>query len=593
MLSTLPKQLTSSFGILGDNAKLAFRSSPDGVQKLATTRNIPLPDKYWEQYTVLFDSASEVFSLIRIDDVRRALSTAPENVATLIRAVSARLFQLLLDHSFPSPPSVIGFASSLMSPMSPGGAQDSKTKEVLNCLRVLARVLPVVFEMEVLEFEHELLWTKEVVDVSRNQPSDGTQFVIEDEDDEDHAPASAAPITETKPALAEKLISTAIDLMFCCGFTIPTKLQVDHHKINHIIWEHGVGSTADVGTTKEFDANKAEVLRFLLVLLSRQIYYSPSIVLSQTCRYSAHVVQHTPRRLVLTVLCSLLNTTMNSARPGFQLPYNHLVWKGDDPRTNLVGLSFQLLCVILDYQANDAQDVETGDVRAPTPKTNAFRYFIAKLHRAADFDFIMTGVLGILEEHMGAVVNVLPGSRKPVQYLLETIILLWKMIELNKKFKAHLLASERMPDVIAYLLAFSLELKDKPQNHGLCRAISYIIQSLSAETAFAQCLTSPVKVRIPAKWQVAGTTADFMITSIYSVVATTSGALTSLYPALIIALSNCSPYLQHIGVAAATRLIQLFTAFSNPAFLLADEGHPRLLFFMLETFNSILFHHPA
>lgn len=49
-------------------------------------------------------------------------------------------------------------------------------------------------------------------------------------------------------------------------------------------------------------------------------------------------------------------------------------------------------------------------------------------------------------------------------------------------------------------------------NHGLCRALSYIIQSLSAEAAFAQCLTSPVKVRIPAKWQTVGTTADFMIT---------------------------------------------------------------------------------
>lgn len=83
-----------------------------------------------------------------------------------------------------------------------------------------------------------------------------------------------------------------------------------------------------------------------------------------------------------------------------------------------------------------------------------------------------------------------------------------------------------------------------------------------------------------------------------------------MYPALIIAVSNCAPYLQHLSVAAATRLLQLLTAFSNPTFLLADEGHPRLLFFMyaarlrvrvprltharrLETYNSILFHHPA
>jgi hypothetical protein len=27
-------------------------------------------------------------------------------------------------------------------------------------------------------------------------------------------------------------------------------------------------------------------------------------------------------------------------------------------------------------------------------------------------------------------------------------------------------------------------------------------------------------------------------------------------------------------------LLQLFSSFANPKFLLADEGHPRLLFFM-------------
>jgi len=68
--------------------------------------------------------------------------------------------------------------------------------------------------------------------------------------------------------------------------------------------------------------------------------------------------------------------------------------------------------------------------------------------------------------------------------------------------------------------------------------------------------------------------------AIYSIVATTSGALTSLYPALIIALSNIAPYFKNLSVTASTRLIQLFASFSNPLFLLSDEGHPRLLYFM-------------
>ena len=63
-------------------------------------------------------------------------------------------------------------------------------------------------------------------------------------------------------------------------------------------------------------------------------------------------------------------------------------------------------------------------------------------------------------------------------------------------------------------------------------------------------------------------------------VASTSGTLTSIYPALLIALSNSAPYFKNISVVASTRLIQLFNSFLNPLFLLSDEGHPRLLFFM-------------
>jgi hypothetical protein len=36
--------------------------------------------------------------------------------------------------------------------------------------------------------------------------------------------------------------------------------------------------------------------------------------------------------------------------------------------------------------------------------------------------------------------------------------------------------------------------------------------------------------------------------------------------------------------------MQLFKAFSAPSFLLADEGHPRLVYYLLETINSILYH---
>ena len=51
-----------------------------------------------------------------------------------------------------------------------------------------------------------------------------------------------------------------------------------------------------------------------------------------------------------------------------------------------------------------------------------------------------------------------------------------------------------------------------------------------------------------------------------------------MYPALIIALSSSALYFKHLNATSTTRLLQLFSSFANPKFLLADEGHQRLLF---------------
>jgi len=294
------------------------------------------------------------------------------------------------------------------------------TKEVLNCLRILQRVLPVIFEVEGESntFELEVLWKRPEFGEAGDHPqsSETPQFVIDDDEDSEaeggipEPTPSTPPKRKKLPSLGEKLFSAIVDLLFCCGFTLPTKIQVDHYKINYAIWcvvhkplynllksprEKGVGSTADPGPSYVYDNNKTEVLRLLLVLLSRQIYIPPGSLLSKPSLYSLRFVQKTPRRDVLTILCSLLNTAMNSSSSSDgslggiagsmagKLPYNHLVFKGDDPRSILVGICLQLLCVLLDFQSGHAKDAVIGpgvnQGSSPTVRTNAFRYFLAKL----------------------------------------------------------------------------------------------------------------------------------------------------------------------------------------------------------------------
>jgi hypothetical protein len=185
--------------------------------------------------------------------VRRALLDAPENVSTLIRVISSRLFNLVSDHTFPSPAntSVASFTTFIKT----AGSERSTTKEVLNCLRVLQRVLPVVFEIDgdTTRFELDVLWKRDEVEDDGDPENHGlkeeSQFVIEDEDedeDEDGEPAQSSKLPQpslakpkekkTLPSLAERLFSCLTDLLFCCGFTLPMKIQVNHYKINYVIW---------------------------------------------------------------------------------------------------------------------------------------------------------------------------------------------------------------------------------------------------------------------------------------------------------------------------------------------------------------------
>ena len=180
--------------------------------------------------------------LINFFLVRRGLSDAPENIATLIRVVTSRLFSLISDHTFPSATnvSVAAYASSFIKSAS-ATPERNTTKEVLNCLRILQRVLPVVFEAQgdSNTFESELLWKREA-EMEDEEPITEPQFVIEDDESDQEGntikPLTAKPKTRWLPSLGERLLTSITDLLFCCGFTLPKTIQVDHHKINYVIW---------------------------------------------------------------------------------------------------------------------------------------------------------------------------------------------------------------------------------------------------------------------------------------------------------------------------------------------------------------------
>lgn len=116
-----------------------------------------------------------------------------------------------------------------------------------------------------------------------------------------------------------------------------------------------------------------------MILLSTTIYTPPHALPSTVNFPLEHLTHSLERRLVLSLLCSLLNTSLTPSKSSSgmtgQLPYNHLISKAAEERRTLVRASMMTLLVALDYRKMPTP----GDQMGEGKDENAFRYFLSKL----------------------------------------------------------------------------------------------------------------------------------------------------------------------------------------------------------------------
>jgi hypothetical protein len=214
--------------------------------------------------------------------------------------------------------------------------------------------------------------------------------------------------------------------LFLAGFTLPQSMGTVDSKVNYVIWETGVGSSTPIGSSRDNDMNRTEVLRLLTVLLSKSMYIGPSHILTKEDRWLNYMVAKIERKVVLAFLCSMINTSCKFNPMGWTaVPYNHIVFT--DPREQLVSLCLRVLLIVLDYRSpstrqlsqpssnatsSSAHDSNTAVIHIDEDEEqekqphhaetmeNAFRYYLSKLHRAQDFQFLIDGIYRILSSPM-------------------------------------------------------------------------------------------------------------------------------------------------------------------------------------------------
>ncbi|EHY55180.1 Ubp5-interacting protein [Exophiala dermatitidis] len=543
-------------------SKLVFKQ---GIFRLSEERNIPASDPYWTGFWELPESVEDVFSLFTHADIRRTRDAALENLETLILAVTSRLNVLKNHPSFPDPD---------LAP----------ERDALNCIRILTRLLPYVYEAEHLaDWEENFFWGMRRRRTRRAPVAGEVLFDEQQEEDEANKKDQEQDFEEAKP-LAEELIDTLTDLLFYAGFTIPHLPQAKS-KVTYAIWQSGIGSRTSIPTNKELENNRCEVLRLLLTLTSKAMYMPSAVLPARGVRSITYMATNPDKQVVLSVLCSLINTTIKSNVSSWRLPYDHVVRR--DSKQTLVVYSLQLLLVLLLYPIPE-------DGNGPAHK-NYYRHYLGRLHRPEDFQFLADGMTQVLSQPMQATTSYLPGSQKSVKWAPEMIMLYWEALQCNKRFRAFIIESNRAHDFVILMLFYAIEYKTDVSKQGIVRMCVFVLQTMSVESSFGNNLnkrfeaqeTLPPSIRIP---NFKGTYADFLIISIHTLITGSKGKLEAVYPALLAIINNMAAYVQNLSVGASTRLVQLLTSMASPSFLLANESNHLLLQALLESINAMIEH---
>lgn len=668
---------------------LAYKADKRGGLARLYTEPVPASDhRFYSTLLCHFTSSSHAFDTFSIRDARDIRDRQPENFKTLVELLVAHLDSLKRDELFAKETAgrsagqdLFAFGQWVAAPLSPfasafGGVSQKpgsssqprdRTREALNCARLLARLIPVLMEATsqsdrqsdkegaTTALEERILWSRSSSSSANNTQAETTsqsedeQFVIEDEDDPTASPSEAikpvdrpteavadstggttASLVVSGPALAERIIALCIDYLFFPGFSLPQLPEdddtgsPDDSRVHFAIWEKGVGSSVDLpGTSKEHVAHRVEFLRLLLVMLSKSVYIPPAAQQGFEDRALQFTCTSLSRTVTLPLLCSLLNTACSAEQgaawslPGFAtLPEM-------EGREALRALALQILAVLLGWSpaslsASDATALRPGLDRSQSAVSvestsanpgNQFAHWLSKIHRGADLGMMSSSLFALLRPAATSLISMplapsatssqnASSQRGVYSRSPEVLSLLWHILRSNPKFKVHVLDDPvRAPFLLSILLSQALLGKDSTPLHGLVRLSLFILQDVSAHTGFAQQISAPnsaSKCNLPAKFASlangANSAADVLIAASYSLL--TNRGLGSnglgVHPVILITLANCAPFFVSLTIPSSTRLSLLLAQVSNAAFLLADEGHPRSLYFLLEAINSIL-----
>ncbi|CAG00226.1 unnamed protein product, partial [Tetraodon nigroviridis] len=522
------------------DSKLNFRKAPVEATD----------DAFWDQFWAdTSTTVQDVFALVPAAEIRAVREESPSNLATLCYKAVEKLVQ--------------GAES--------GCPTEKERQAVLNCARILSRVLPYIFEDQDWR---GFFWS--------TVPGAGRAGTNElDEDD------GARP-------LAESLLLAIADLLFCPDFTVhshrrgPDSVEsMQSIDSCEYIWEAGVGFAQSPPLNYIHDLNRTELLRLLLTCFSEAMYLPPSSDSTMTNPWVTFFCS-TENRHALPLFTSLLNVVCAYDPVGYGIPYNHLLFS--DYREQLVEQAVQILIVTLEHDGGlphrppSPSSIEEHESAGPE---NLFVNYLSRINREEDFDFVLKGLARLLNNPLTQ--TYLPNSTKKIQFHQELLVLFWKLCDFNKKFLFFVLKSSDVLEMLVPILYYLNDARADQSRVGLMHIGVFILLLLSGERNCRVRLNKPYSIHVPMDIPVfTGTHADLLIVVFHKIITTGHQRLQPLFDCLLTIIVNVSPYLKSLSMVAANKLLHLLEAFSTTWFLFSAAQNHHLVFFLLEAFNNII-----
>lgn len=169
---------------------------------------------------------------------------------------------------------------------------------------------------------------------------------------------------------------------------------------------------------------------------------------------------------------------------------------------------------------------------------------------AADFGLMFEGCVRLLGSLPAAEGTLLPGSLKGFTAHGEVLVLLWKALEENAAFAAHVLSSHAV-DITRLLMPLTFLLwtgRKDVTKAGQLHLCTFLLLMMSGDREFGVALNRPLMpARLPPLPECPlreGSHADLLVMTLHRLIVDGLPALAPLYPCLLTVISNVSPYIK-------------------------------------------------